>query len=149
MATTGEVFLDDLITWIDNEEFKLKVMRNNQNYFSEFQLDSNYLSKIYESLNLNANELLQKINEEIKFNVEDSYFGYNVLKVKLPRLLTYLNPIFTINELASEDVIFPSNSELKGKSINIDFDLDTEENKNVRLIINTALGEIPLDLSLN
>ena len=69
--------------------------------------------------------------------------------VKLPRLLTYLNPIFTINELASEEVIFPSNSELKGKNINIDFDLDTEENKNIRLMINTALGEIPLDLNLD
>ena len=113
-------------------------MRNNQNYFSDAQLDSNYLGKIYESLNLTANELLQKINEEIKFNDEDSYFGDNVLKVKLPRLLTYLNPIFTINGLASEEVIFPSNSELKGKSINIDFDLDTE-NKNIRLMINTIL----------
>ena len=143
------VLTDDLITWIDNEEFKLKVMRNNQNYFSDLQLDSNYISKIYESLNLTTDELLQKINKEIKFNVVDSYFGDNVLKVKLPRLLTYLNPIFSINELASEEVVLPSSSELKGKNINLDFDLDTEENKNIRLIINTALGEIPLDLNLD
>ena len=35
------------------------------------------------------------------------------------------------------------------QNINIDFDLDTEENKNIRLMINTALGEIPLDLNLD
>ena len=66
---------------------------------------TNSINKTYEPFGINIEELKNKIKEEIAINIEESYFGDNKVKIELPRILSYLNPIFSINELSDKSSI--------------------------------------------
>lgn len=143
------VLTDNIITWIDKDEFKITEIKKNKNYYADLKIDTNSINKMYETFGINIEELQTKIKEEIAINVEESYFGDNKVKIELPRILSYLNPIFSINELSDKEVVFPELSEINGKNINLEFYYDTKNKSKINFYINSSIGNFPIEIEID
>jgi hypothetical protein len=127
------ILTDNLISWVDNEDFKIiqakKGYKNNNN---SKEIDE-YLS-IY---NLNIEKLKNDIFNNSLFQISENYLSKDEIEIKLPRLLVNLNPIFTINSLNSLERIKPDKTILNGDYVELTFLKNIPEDKKINFFINT------------
>jgi hypothetical protein len=143
------VLTDDLITWIDKDEFKITEIKKSQNYYSENSESDINLNNKYKPLGISAEDILKTIKDEVSVNIEESYIGDDKIKMKLPRILSYLNPVFSINELADKEVVFPKLSELNGKNIDLEFNYDLEDSSKINFHVSSIIGNIISEIEID
>ncbi len=143
---------DDKICWIDNVDYKymrasdtsLKAKKRQpssmkQQLLEDFNVDGETLRSAIESgIKIYANVANgEGIWNEVKSGVENIVKGKDKkLRIELPRILSIIDPVFSINQVNDKDkAIRPSEDYLSGSSIRLKFDYEPKLNETIPLYI--------------
>lgn len=140
------IMTDNKICWVDKAEYKTNLISDqlakeqygeknlksiiHSHYLKDFSLDSCRLAQtISNKLRIdrsekNSNKVLSSINKIWSSSSDKE------IKIELPRILTLINPIFSIHKLGEKDkAIIPKEKILIGESIALLFDYTPKENE--------------------
>lgn len=141
---------DNKICWIDAPDYKIMTAKKNSNK-ENTQGKTQRINKLNKSFQMDAEkvkELLSsadiptKVNNSILSNV----FTGEKLCLKLPRSLTLLNPVFSINELQSSECKLPVNNVLEGSNILINFDIKPKDGETYPLYMYSDFYNCRIDI---
>lgn len=141
---------DNKICWIDAPDYKIMAAKKNSNK-ENTQSKTKRINKLNKSFQMDAEkvkELLSsadiptKVNNSILSNV----FTGEKLCLKLPRSLTLLNPVFSINELQSSECKLPVNNVLEGSNILINFDIKPKDGETYPLYMYSDFYNCRIDI---
>lgn len=162
---------DDCICWIDNADYK------KNNAAITIQSSENQRKKSEEflkALSLNISKIEKAITKNISVNggvnnksVEVSKEWLSMKKVKeigstiaalwdkednklnieLPRILTFIEPVFSIHEIQDEKAILPIDNYLVGSSIRLRFDYEPQVGEILPLYIYSEFAKLKVDIS--
>lgn len=165
------VMTDDCICWIDNADYK------KNNAAITIQSSENQRKKSEEflkALSLNISKIEKAITKNISVNggvnnksVEVSKEWLSMKKVKeigstiaalwdkednklnieLPRILTFIEPVFSIHEIQDEKAILPIDNYLVGSSIRLRFDYEPQVGEILPLYIYSEFAKLKVDIS--
>ncbi len=136
---------DDKICWIDNVDYKYMKASDASRSGKKTNAREGYLNDF--AIN---NEALQKtiqtgINIMTVVNDDDSWWGKikrlwssddDKLSIELPRILTLIDPVFSLYEINDRDrAIRPDEDYLSGSSIRLKFDYEPKANDTIPLYI--------------
>lgn len=145
---------DDKICWVDNLQFKeddvMKVVQSQATGTTDQAVIENneaYLSAI----SLNAEKLAEQIKKGfgVTTNVtKGSWFSSDKkqLVYKFPRLLTFIDPVFTIGE-PGPNAMHPTVNVLSGPSILVQFDYVPAAGDHYELYVTSKYSSYRLDIS--
>jgi hypothetical protein len=170
----GIVMTDDKICWIDHAEYKVSEISSLHNkkqygetetnfinetrndFLKDFSINSETLVKtIYDNIRINnvstqqnkPQSTIQKITSPLTSLWESSNSD---LKIELPRILTLLDPVFSINPIQDKDkAITPKECFLAGEYIKINFDHKSDENEITSLYIYSNFISLKVDITFN
>lgn len=140
---------DDKIFWVDQIEQKEKnvISGLSRKYSQKTSLSE---MKNLADLGLNSTSLLSQIKENCTFSefIEEKVFSSDeiTLIVELPRILTLLDPLFSINQIQDIDKCVRPFSYLAGSNIRLEFDYAIAEGETVPLYIYSDFIHFRLDL---
>lgn len=130
---------DDRICWVDDVDYKqshvLDLLRGGRSqseqlqqareeYLSNYSLDP---AKLRQTLMEGVTVLPPEENPAEEKNWWETFCGWftfpdNDLKVELPRVLTMLDPVFSLRAIDGEDALAPKENYLSGTAIHLVFD---------------------------
>ncbi len=143
---------DNKICWIDAPDYKIMVAKKNSNQENkDTQEKILRINKFNKSFQMNAEkvkELLSSASVPTKVNnsILGNVFTGEKLCLKLPRSLTLLNPVFSINELQSSECKLPVNNVLEGSNILINFDFTPKEGETYPLYMYSDIYNCKIDI---
>lgn len=158
---------DDKICWIDNVDYKymkaseMAVKENKRNTHL-----ANLKQQLLEDFDINNDKLLSIIEDGIKIyaSVSDGNLWHDMkndvknlvagkdknLRIELPRILSIIDPVFSINEINSADKsIRPTENYLSGSNICLEFDFQPNEEDSLPLYIYSDFADFKVELSFN
>lgn len=158
---------DDKICWIDNVDYKymkaseMAVKENKSNAHL-----ANLKQQLLEDFDINNDKLLSIIEDGIKIyaSVSDGNLWHDMkndvknlvagkdknLRIELPRILSIIDPVFSINEINSADKsIRPTENYLSGSNICLEFDFQPNEEDSLPLYIYSDFADFKVELSFN
>ena len=141
---------DDKICWIDNVDYKY--IHAYEAAKASAQSRKQSLSRREEFLNdfnINSQSLLSAITKGIKIygdiksgdkslwnNVAGVFKSGKKLEIELPRILTLIDPVFSLNQLKDKDkAILPKENYLAGSNIRLKFDYEPKQGETIPLYI--------------
>ena len=153
---------DDKICWIDNVDYKYvhayeasrqSVRRRNEtkdrrkSFLDDFNVDSQSL--------LNAISTGIKIYGDIKSgdrslwdNVTGVFTSGSKLEIELPRILSLIDPVFSLNQLGDKDkTILPKEDYLAGSNIRLKFDYQPKDGETLPLYVYSDYVSFKITLS--
>lgn len=158
---------DDKICWIDNVDYKY--MKASEMAVKENKSNSHLATlkqQLLEDFDINNDKLLSIIEDGIKIyaSVSDGNLWHDMkndvknlvtgkdknLRVELPRILSIIDPVFSINEINSADKsIRPTENYLSGSNICLEFDFQPNEEDSLPLYIYSDFADYKVELSFN
>lgn len=158
---------DDKICWIDNVDYKY--MKASEMAVKENKSNSHLATlkqQLLEDFDINNDKLLSIIEDGIKIyaSVSDGNFWHDMkndvknlvagkdknLRIELPRILSIIDPVFSINEINSADKsIRPTENYLSGSNICLEFDFQPNEEDSLPLYIYSDFADFKVELSFN
>ena len=147
---------DDRICWIDDVNYKYirayeeskkqagsgkktagkdKVTRREQ-FLNDFNVNANTIvDAIKSGIKIYGN--VKKGDRTLWENVTDIWSGSdNKLKIELPRILSLIDPVFSLNQLKDKDkAILPEENFLNGSNIRLKFDYEPKDGETIPLYI--------------
>lgn len=145
---------DDKICWIDNVDYKYvrasdtalksgktkKAVRNDvkQQLLEDFNVTSGDLQKtITEGIKVTANIASEGAWNKMKEGMKNTINGTdNKLRIELPRILSIIDPVFSLNQVNDKDKsVRPSEDYLSGSSIRLKFDYEPKNGETIPLYI--------------
>ncbi|AGC77718.1 hypothetical protein LX97_02102 [Nonlabens dokdonensis] len=134
------VVTDERIAWIDKNDFKLEVIKDD---ISNKNIESNKskLEKLdlhYKYTGISGKQVLKLIDQKSILTVDHNLIGKDVITLKLPRELIHLNPYFSINKLNMDEAIIPEKIKLNGPYIEMQFDHNVSEDDKVEFYLNSS-----------
>jgi tetratricopeptide (TPR) repeat protein len=158
---------DDKICWIDNVDYKY--MKASEMAVKENKSNSHLATlkqQLLEDFDINNDKLLSIIGDGIKIyaSVSDGNLWHDMkndvknlvtgkdknLRVELPRILSIIDPVFSINEINSADKsIRPTENYLSGSNICLEFDFQPNEEDSLPLYIYSDFADFKVELSFN
>lgn len=141
---------DNKICWIDAPDYKIMTAKKNSNK-ENTQGKTQRINKLNKSFQMDAEkvkvllssaDIPTKVNNSILSNV----FTGEKLCLKLPRSLTLLNPVFSINELQSSECKLPVNNVLEGSNILINFDIKPKDGETYPLYMYSDFYNCRIDI---
>lgn len=163
------VMTDDGICWIDNPDYKknnaIAVRKDTDN-------QKRKIDDFLQSVSLNVGDIKQAINDEIgikggvnneaektkewfsKKKMEEIGSSIsalwdkqdNKLKIELPRVLTFIEPVFSINPIQDEKAILPIENYLTGLTIRLKFDYEPQMGEQLPLYIYSEFVNLKIDI---
>ena len=163
------VMTDDGICWIDNPDYKknnaIAVRKDTDN-------QKRKIDDFLQSVSLNVGDIKQAINDEIgikggvnneaektkewfsKKKMEEIGSSIsalwdkqdNKLKIELPRVLTFIEPVFSINPIQDEKAILPIENYLTGLTIRLKFDYEPQMGEQLPLYIYSEFMNLKIDI---
>ena len=142
---------DDKICWIDNVDYKYvhayeaskasdKTKKQNQSRREEFLgafnvTSESLLSTISSGIKIYSN--IKNGDKSIWDSVTDIWKGDDKkLKIELPRILTLIDPVFSLHQLKDKDnAVLPKESYLAGSNIRLKFDYEPKNGDIIPLYI--------------
>lgn len=158
---------DDKICWIDNVDYKY--MKASEMAVKENKSNSHLAAlkqQLLEDFDINNDKLLSIIEDGIKIyaSVSDGNLWHDMkndvknlvagkdknLRIELPRILSIIDPVFSINEINSADKsIRPTENYLSGSNICLEFDFQPNEEDSLPLYIYSDFADFKVELSFN
>lgn len=158
---------DDKICWIDNVDYKY--MKASEMAVKENKSNSHLATlkqQLLEDFDINNDKLLSIIEDGIKIyaSVSDGNLWHDMkndvknlvtgkdknLRVELPRILSIIDPVFSINEINSAvKSIRPTENYLSGSNICLEFDFQPNEEDSLPLYIYSDFADFKVELSFN
>ncbi|MBQ9101430.1 MAG: hypothetical protein IJY54_08680 [Paludibacteraceae bacterium] len=158
---------DDKICWIDNVDYKY--MKASEMAVKENKSNSHLATlkqQLLEDFDINNDKLLSIIEDGIKIyaSVSDGNLWHDMkndvknlvagkdknLRIELPRILSIIDPVFSINEINSADKsIRPTENYLSGSNICLEFDFQPNEEDSLPLYIYSDFADFKVELSFN
>mgnify|MGYP002622346025 CR=1 FL=1 len=141
---------DDKICWIDNVDYKYvhayEASRKNTNADKQEQ---NRRKAFLDHFNVDSQSLLSAITTGIRIygdikrgdkslwdNVTGVFTSGGKLEVELPRILTLIDPVFSLHQLGDKDnALRPKEDYLAGSNIRLKFDYKPREGETIPLYI--------------
>lgn len=123
---------DNKICWIDAPEYKIMHAskksaseKNEQGYKDRREM----LKKNFKIDEDKVKSLLSNINVPTVQNKSrwSNIFSSEKMHVELPRILTYLSPVFSVNELQTTECKLPLTNVLGGSNILLEFDIEPKD----------------------
>jgi tetratricopeptide (TPR) repeat protein len=144
------IVTDEIVSWVDAKDFKINGIKEANDYYEKQEAQkSEKLHKYYEAVGLDWEKTKKGIISKSKFIIEPNLIGKDKFKVKLPRDLAVLNPLFSINEIGLEEAILPSTVKLNGPYIEIEFGYNIPENKKINFYLNSRKTKIKWNVKLD
>ena len=166
------VMTDDKICWIDDPQFKhaqsstfaskIKGMAIDaafplaalakQDFVKEFALDAaNVVKSLTAGIKVIAptDNVNASLVDKITSNITDIFNKPNKnLKIELPRILSFIDPTFSINEINdSQNAVLPTQNYLAGSVIRLEFDYKPKENNIIPLYIYSSFMNLKVDIT--
>lgn len=158
---------DDKICWIDNVDYKY--MKASEMAVKENKSNSHLAAlkqQLLEDFDINNDKLLSIIEDGIKIyaSVSDGNLWHDMkndvknlvvgkdknLRIELPRILSIIDPVFSIYEINSADKsIRPTENYLSGSNICLEFDFQPNEEDSLPLYIYSDFADFKVELSFN
>ena len=136
------IVTDKIVSWVDAKDFKInKIKEANDYYEKQNSGNAEDLKRYYQAVGLNWKETWTGMKKKSRFKVESSLISKDKIKVKLPRDLAVLNPLFSINELGLNEAVLPSDVKLNGPFIEVEFSYNIPENKQINFFLNSKKAE--------
>ncbi len=149
---------DDKICWIDNVDYKYMKAQETVARGENAQLStvnsqlSTPQAQLLSDFNINDSKLLSLISQgiqiygtvsdgniwnDMKQDVKNLVTGKDrKLRIELPRILTLIDPVFSLHQLNDKDKsIRPSENYLSGSNIRLKFDYEPKQNETIPLYI--------------
>ncbi len=157
---------DDKICWIDNVDYKYmhayEASRNQSDAAkkSVVTTDKNRREQLLHDFNVTASDIISAVKSGIKVygkdktlwdNVTDLLPGTeNTLTFELPRLLSLIDPVFSLNQLKDkEHAIRPTENTLNGSNIRLRFDYQPAEGDRFPLYIYSDYINLKVTVQMN
>ena len=163
------VITDDKICWVDDPDFKhvqaasyissvIKcysytspiALLGKQDFVKEFALDA---YSVIESLTkgikiIPPSKTDASILDKIITTITDAYSKpNNYLKIELPRILSFIDPTFSINEINdSNNTVLPVHNYLAGSVIRLEFDYSPKNNEVIPLYVYSSFMKLKIDI---
>lgn len=164
------VMTDDGICWIDNPDYK----KNNATAVrQDADNQKRKLDDFLQSVSLNVGDITQAINDEIgimggvnnKAEKTKEWFSKkkmeeigssisalwdkqdNKLKIELPRVLTFIEPVFSIHPIQGDKAILPIENYLTGSTIRLKFDYEPLMGEQLPLYIYSEFVNLKIDIN--
>lgn len=166
---------DDKICWIDKADYKLShastslntnqygkevlVNKIKEHYLADYSLDANVLLKLLQTgIGINGGAPVQKQEKsawlswgkvkEISSSVTDLWNKPDKkLKLEIPRVLTLIDPVFSIYQLQDkEKVMLPQENFLAGSNIRLKFDYEPKDGDLLPLYIYSDFVNFRIDI---
>ena len=160
---------DDKICWIDNVDYKYmrasEVARNSsgksgksgasstspkQQLLDDFNVDNGKLqSIIQEGMKVYGTVSDGNLWNDVKRDVKNLVTGKDrKLRIELPRILTLIDPVFSLHQLNDKDkAVRPSENYLSGSSIRLKFDYEPKQNETIPLYIYSDLANFKVTIT--
>ncbi len=144
---------DDKICWIDNVNYKYMkaaqaagstspsgkfVMPAKQQLLEDFNVDNGKLqSIIQEGMKVYGTVSDGNLWNDMKRDVKNLVTGKDKkLRIELPRILTLIDPVFSLHQLNDKDkAVRPSENYLSGSNIRLKFDYEPKQDETIPLYI--------------
>lgn len=144
------IVTDQIVSWVDAKDFKINGIKEaNDHYGNQQKQNSDNLKEYYEAVGLDWEKTIKSVKTKSKFVIESSLIGKDKFKVKIPRDLAVLNPLFSINELGVTEAVLPSSVKLNGPYIELEFAYNIPNNNNIKFYLNSRRTKIKWDIKLD
>jgi hypothetical protein len=166
------IMTDDKICWIDDPKFKqaqsstfASKAKNiaidaafplaalaKQDFVKEFALDAANIAKSLTTgvrIIAPANNADASLVDKITSNITDIFNKPNKnLKIELPRILSFIDPTFSIHEIKdSENAVLPIQNYLAGSVIRLEFDYKPKEEDIIPLYVYSSFMNLKIDIN--
>lgn len=166
------VMTDDRICWIDDPKFKhaqatdfVSKVKNcvidaafplaalaKQDFVKEFALDAtNMVKSVTEGIQVTgpSDNADASFMSQVKTGIKDILTSSNKnLKIELPRILSFIDPVFSINEIKdSENANLPVSNYLAGSVIRLEFDYKPKEDEVMPLYIYSSFLNLKVNIA--
>jgi len=144
------IVTDQIVSWVDAKDFKINGIKEAyDNYEKQEKQNSDNLKEYYEAVGLDWDKTIKTVKTKSEFVVEPSLIGKDKFRVKLPRDLAVLNPLFSINELGVTEAVLPSTVKLNGPYIELEFAYNIPDNNNINFYLNSRRTKIKWNIKLD
>lgn len=124
VSARGILVTDNFISWVDQDEFRVKRAQESINHYESSVVDAREgLEEILERVSLSQTEVFNLLVEKTLVEIDEGLIKDEVI-IELPRILSFLNPVFSINEIDTDEAVRPSDNHLSGPSIKLKFDFN-------------------------
>lgn len=163
------VLTDDRICWVDDPKFKhaqatsyisnvaegvfplLSIVK--QDFVKEFALDAyNVIASLTKGIKIiPPSKTDASIVDKITTTITDIFSKpNNYLKIELPRILSFIDPTFSINEINdSNNTVLPVHNYLAGSVIRLEFDYSPKNNEVIPLYVYSSFMKLKIDIGYN
>jgi len=129
VTARGILVTDNFIAWVDKDEFKVKRAEESVNHYSSSEFDvSERLEDILKRTNLSKKEISDVIINQSGITLDKSVLKTDKFTISLPRKLTFLDPIFSVNQIGTDEAVKPKEMYVAGPDIKVSFDLNEPKN---------------------
>jgi len=123
VSARGILVTDGFVCWIDKDDFKMEQAKKSIDHYASSDVDKTEgLEEILKRVSLSQTEVFDLIVEKGLISMDNGLFKDEVT-IELPRALSFLNPVFSINEIGTDEQVKPKDSHLSGPSIKLKFDM--------------------------
>jgi hypothetical protein len=144
------IVTDQIVSWVDAKDFKINGIKEAYDYYEkENKQNSDNLKQYYEAVGLDWEKTIKVVKTNSEFVVEPGLIGKDKFKVKLPRDLVVLNPLFTINELGVNESVLPSKVKINGPYIELEFAYNIPDDKIIVFYLNSRRTKIKWKIKLD
>lgn len=153
---------DDKICWIDNVDYKyVRAYEDGKSSSSSKSTSKTRRQQLLDDFHIDADAIVNAVTEGIHVigsykkgektiwdNVTDIWAGDdNKLKIELPRIISLLDPVFTLHQLGDkEKAIKPKENYLNGNNIRLLFDYEPKEGDQIPLYIYSDYINLKVDI---
>ena len=154
---------DDRICWVDDANYKkshaISFARKNNGRNTRIEKDKEEFLKHYSIEPQKLRETLLKgvtvLQPEDDPKEERGFWGKigswfsrpdNDLKIELPRVLTMIDPVFSVQQIDSENVLMPKDNYLSGTAIHLVFDYEPKYEEVLPLYIYSDYANFRIDI---
>ena len=124
VSARGILVTDNFISWVDKDEIRVKRAQESINHYERSEVDVREgLEEILERVSLSQTEVFNLLVEKTLVEIDEGLIKDEFI-IKLPRILSFLNPVFSINEIDTDEAVRPSDNHLSGPSIKLKFDIN-------------------------
>ena len=121
VSARGILVTDDFISWIDRDDFKVKQAQEAISHYASSDVDvSEGLEEILERVSLTESQVFELLMKKSVVAFEDGLIR-DEITIELPRILSFLDPVFSINEIDTDEAVRPSDCHLSGPNIKMKF----------------------------
>lgn len=123
VSARGILVTDNFISWIDKDDFRVKSAQESIDHYSSSDVDAREgLEEILKRVSLTETEVFDLLLKKSHVAVENGLLK-DEITIELPRALSFLDPVFSINEIDTDEAVRPDDNHLSGPNIKLKFDM--------------------------